>query len=144
VGARGAEADEDPGLYLRENLNTGRCHGDDRRFDSLWEAAGALGLPVLIHTSDPDAFFTPIDRFNERTSPAALARVVFSRKATFQPTAPSKRHATACWRATPHALPPAPLRQLRQFGNMEEVLTRYSNTTVEFGACISEPGCQRA
>ena len=26
----------------------------------------ALGIPVAIHTSDPDAFFLPVDRFNER------------------------------------------------------------------------------
>lgn len=39
---------------------------DDPRFDPMWEAAGALNMPVLIHTSDPAAFFTPIDRFNER------------------------------------------------------------------------------
>jgi predicted TIM-barrel fold metal-dependent hydrolase len=39
---------------------------DDPRFDPMWEAAGKLDMPVFIHTSDPDAFFTPIDRFNER------------------------------------------------------------------------------
>ena len=32
----------------------------------MWEACGALGLPVAIHISDPEAFFLPIDRFNER------------------------------------------------------------------------------
>jgi predicted TIM-barrel fold metal-dependent hydrolase len=32
----------------------------------MWEACGALGIPVAIHVSDPAAFFTPIDRFNER------------------------------------------------------------------------------
>ena len=39
---------------------------DDPRFDPMWEACGALGLPVAIHISDPEAFFLPIDRFNER------------------------------------------------------------------------------
>ena len=32
----------------------------------MWEAVGALQMPVAIHTSDPEAFFLPIDRFNER------------------------------------------------------------------------------
>jgi predicted TIM-barrel fold metal-dependent hydrolase len=32
----------------------------------MWEACGALNMPVAIHISDPVAFFTPIDRFNER------------------------------------------------------------------------------
>lgn len=39
---------------------------DDPRWDPIWEACGRLGLPVLIHTADPAAFFEPIDRFNER------------------------------------------------------------------------------
>ena len=32
----------------------------------MWETAGSLHLPVAIHTSDPEAFFLPVDRFNER------------------------------------------------------------------------------
>jgi len=39
---------------------------DDPRWDPIWQACGELGLPVIIHTSDPAAFFDPIDRFNER------------------------------------------------------------------------------
>lgn len=38
----------------------------DPRFDPMWETCGASKMPVAIHTSDPEAFFTPIDRFNER------------------------------------------------------------------------------
>ena len=52
------------GLYLRENGKLVKI--DDPRFDPMWEAAAALDLPVEIHTGDPGAFFTPIDRFNER------------------------------------------------------------------------------
>jgi predicted TIM-barrel fold metal-dependent hydrolase len=64
AGARGLKVLKSLGLGLREN---GRLVPiDDRRFDPMWEAAGALALPVSIHTSDPAAFFTPIDRFNER------------------------------------------------------------------------------
>ena len=32
----------------------------------MWEAAAANRMPVAIHTSDPEAFFLPTDRFNER------------------------------------------------------------------------------
>lgn len=39
---------------------------DDPRWDPIWQACGELGLPVLIHTADPVAFFEPVDRFNER------------------------------------------------------------------------------
>jgi predicted TIM-barrel fold metal-dependent hydrolase len=39
---------------------------DDRRWDPIWEACGRLELPVIIHTSDPAAFFLDIDPTNER------------------------------------------------------------------------------
>lgn len=38
---------------------------DDERLDPIWQRAGELGLPVLIHTADPAAFFDPIDEQNE-------------------------------------------------------------------------------
>jgi len=67
AGARGLKILKTLGLYLRESITTGRLiKVDDPRFDPLWEAAGALKMPVSIHTSDPEAFFLPIDRFNER------------------------------------------------------------------------------
>ena len=39
---------------------------DDARLIPIWETAGELGLPVLIHVADPVAFFDPIDETNER------------------------------------------------------------------------------
>jgi len=39
---------------------------DDERLAPLWEAAGALGAPVIIHVADPAAFFDPVDETNER------------------------------------------------------------------------------
>jgi predicted TIM-barrel fold metal-dependent hydrolase len=39
---------------------------DDPRLDPLWAKAGELGVPVLIHTADPVAFFRPLDETNER------------------------------------------------------------------------------
>ena len=55
------------GLYLRERGTEGPLvRIDDPRFDPMWEACAALGLPVAIHIADPEAFFLPIDRFNER------------------------------------------------------------------------------
>ncbi|MBX3421321.1 MAG: amidohydrolase family protein [Pirellulaceae bacterium] len=39
---------------------------DDPRFDPIWHVCGQLGLPVLIHTADPSAFFEPITAQNER------------------------------------------------------------------------------
>jgi len=66
-GARGLKILKTLGLYLRENLTTGPLvKVDDKRFDPMWEQCAALGFPVAIHIADPEAFFLPTDRFNER------------------------------------------------------------------------------
>jgi len=39
---------------------------DDPRLDVVFETAGRLGLPVLIHSGDPKAFFEPPTQDNER------------------------------------------------------------------------------
>ncbi len=67
AGAKGLKVLKTLGLYLRENVTRGPLvKVDDPRFDPMWEACGTLHMPVAIHTSDPEAFFLPTDRFNER------------------------------------------------------------------------------
>ncbi len=67
AGARGLKILKTLGLFLREGISKGPLVKiDDPRFDAMWEACGSLGMPVAIHVSDPEAFFLPIDRFNER------------------------------------------------------------------------------
>lgn len=39
---------------------------DDERLDVVFDTAGELELPVLIHSGDPQAFFRPATRDNER------------------------------------------------------------------------------
>ena len=66
-GARGLKILKTLGLYLRDNITTGKLVKiDDPRFDPMWDVCGQLNMPVAIHISDPIAFFTPTDRFNER------------------------------------------------------------------------------
>src|SRR5215468_7845635 len=66
-GARGLKILKTLGLYLRENITSGALVKiDDPRFDPMWDGCGQLNMPVAIHISDPVAFFTPTDRFNER------------------------------------------------------------------------------
>jgi predicted TIM-barrel fold metal-dependent hydrolase len=67
TGARGLKVLKTLGLYLRDGGASGPLvKVDDKRFDPMWEACGAQKMPVAIHTSDPEAFFLPTDRFNER------------------------------------------------------------------------------
>ena len=66
-GARGLKILKTLGLYLREDITSGKLVTvDDPRFDPMWECCGQLNIPVAIHVADPVAFFTPTDRFNER------------------------------------------------------------------------------
>jgi predicted TIM-barrel fold metal-dependent hydrolase len=39
---------------------------DDERLAPIFDKAEELGIPVMFHTADPDAFFLPIDAQNER------------------------------------------------------------------------------
>jgi hypothetical protein len=67
AGAVGVKVLKTLGLYLRDGGPNGKLvRVDDARFDPMWEACGRLGMPVAIHVGDPEAFFLPIDRFNER------------------------------------------------------------------------------
>lgn len=64
-GARGVKVWKDLGLSWRDG--SGRLVlPDDPIVVGLLEAVGEAGLPVLIHTADPVAFFEPLDRDNER------------------------------------------------------------------------------
>lgn len=66
-GAKGLKILKTLGLYLREDITTGKLVAvDDPRFDHMWDACGQFNIPVAIHVADPVAFFTPTDRFNER------------------------------------------------------------------------------
>ncbi len=53
------------GLNVRK-ADGSRLKIDDPELDPIWQTAGRLGIPVFIHTADPQEFFQPIDFQNER------------------------------------------------------------------------------
>ena len=64
-GARGLKFLKDLGLGVRDK--SGKLLAiDDPRLDPVWRECGRLGIPVFIHTGDPEAFFHPTDARNER------------------------------------------------------------------------------
>jgi predicted TIM-barrel fold metal-dependent hydrolase len=71
LGARGLKIFKELGLRHRDG-DGDLIPVDDARLDPLWATAGRLGLPVLIHTADPLAFFGPLDEHNERREELAL------------------------------------------------------------------------
>jgi predicted TIM-barrel fold metal-dependent hydrolase len=65
AGAAGVKVWKDLGLWI-DDPDGRRVLPDDARLSPVFAAAGELGLPVLIHTADPVAFWDPVDERNER------------------------------------------------------------------------------
>ena len=64
-GAAGLKIFKGLGMADRDT-DGNRIPVDDPRLAPLWDKAGELGIPVLIHSADPAEFWQPHDRFNER------------------------------------------------------------------------------
>lgn len=65
AGAKGLKFHKSLGLGVR--YKDGRFMPvDDPKLDPIWEVCAEFKRPVEIHTGDPGAFFTPLDRFSER------------------------------------------------------------------------------
>ncbi len=55
------------GLGLTDKDNDGnRIAIDDERLDPIWAKCGELGIPILIHSGEPNSFWKPKDKNNER------------------------------------------------------------------------------
>jgi predicted TIM-barrel fold metal-dependent hydrolase len=63
-GACGLKVTKELGLRFRDR-DGAMLPVDDKRLFPVWRRAGELGIPVLIHVSDPIAFFLPFDAENE-------------------------------------------------------------------------------
>lgn len=64
-GAKGLKIYKSLGFSVK-NADGSLVRVDDPRIDPIWAKAGELGIPVLIHTADPEMFWNPLDQFNER------------------------------------------------------------------------------
>ena len=72
MGAVGVgEVGKGLGLSTRKADGT-RLRIDDPDLDPVWQACARLGIPVFIHTADPQEFWQPIDNSNERWLELAL------------------------------------------------------------------------
>jgi amidohydrolase family protein len=145
AGAVGVKVLKTLGLYLRDGGASGTLvKVDDPRFDPLWDACGRLSLPVAVHVGDPEAFFLPIDRFNERYEELSahpdwsfygkdypsFTQILDARDRVFA------RHPNTTFIAL-HVGHWA--ENLQQVG---ELLDRFPNVHVELGARIGELGRQ--
>lgn len=63
-GAKGLKVLKELGLHYRDSAGD-LINCDDPRLFPIWEEAGRLKLPVLIHQADPAGFFEPVTPDNE-------------------------------------------------------------------------------
>lgn len=63
-GARGLKILKELGLRYRDGAGA-LVRLDDERLAPVWEECGRLGIPVLMHQSDPVGFFEPVTPENE-------------------------------------------------------------------------------
>jgi len=64
LGANGLKVTKELGLHFRD-ASGDLIAADDERLAPIWDEAGRLGVPVLIHQSDPVGFFQPVTPANE-------------------------------------------------------------------------------
>lgn len=143
TGCRGLKIFKSLGLTLKDSSGD-VVPVDDPRIDPIWAKCGELGIPVIIHVSDPKAFFTPVDRYNERYDELGAHPnwsfygdqypdkevILNQRNRVFE------RHPTTTFIATHMANLP------EELGMVSMWLEKYPNMYVDINARISELGRQ--
>ena len=145
AGARGLKVLKTLGLYLRENGSEGPLvRIDDPRFDAMWDACGSLGIPVAIHVSDPEAFFLPTDRFNERFEELNNHPDWSFHSHDFPSNAQllEARNRVIARHLKTHFIVLHVGNNAENLSYVGECMDRYSNMSVELGARIGELGRQ--
>ncbi len=142
-GANGLKIYKSLGFSVKDNKGN-RVTVDDSRLDLIWQKAGELKIPVLIHTADPKSFWDPMDEHNERwlelathagrkradDNPAPFETLIQEQHRMF------KKHPKTTFIAAHFGWYPNDLAKLS--GLMDAM----PNMVVEFGAVIAELGRQ--
>jgi len=143
-GARGVKVWKNLGLTIRDADGT-LILPDDPRVIEVLAHAGELGMPVLIHTADPMAFFDPLDEHNERLDELMQARDWWFGDRTVHPTFDRllDAHATlvASCPATSFIGAHAGCAA-EDLDRVERLLERCPNYTIDIGGRMAELGRQ--
>ena len=142
-GASGLKIFKNLGLSVKD-ISGQRVAVDDPRLDAIWEKAGQLKIPVLIHTADPKPFWDSLNNNNERwleliinpnrkrgaDNPVPFETLIAEQHNMF------KKHRNTTFIAAHFGWYPNDLNKLG--GLLDEM----PNVMVEFGAVIAELGRQ--
>ncbi len=141
-GAMGLKILKDFGLGVK--FKDGKLLAiDDPRLNPIWTECGRLGIPVAIHSGDPEAFFHPIDGNNERYEELiehpdwsfygpqypSLEALLEARNRVFE------RHPSTTFISLHMGWP-------ENLDWVEQMLARHPNVYAEFGAREAELGRQ--
>ena len=142
-GANGLKIFKDLGFNVKD-VSEKRVSVDDPRLDAIWDKAGELKIPVIIHTADPKPFWDTEDEHNERwleikthpgrkrsaTDPAPWETLVEEQHLMFM------KHPKTTFIAAHFGW------YANNLNKLDSLLTQMPNVVVEFGAVIAELGTQ--
>ena len=91
MGAKGLKFHKSLGLEVKFKNGKFLMPGD-AKMDPIYEMCAKYHRPIMIHTSDPAAFFTPLDQYNERWHELnAASRLAFLRQGFLRTNFPSRK-----------------------------------------------------
>ncbi len=142
-GANGLKIYKSLGFSVKD-INGNRVAVDDPRLDPIWQKAGQLKIPVLIHTADPKPFWDPMDEHNERwlelathpgrkrgdDNPEPWEKLIEEQHRLF------RKNKQTTFIAAHFGWYP------NNLGKLSQLLDEMPNVMVEFGAVIAELGRQ--
>jgi len=141
-GAVGIKFWKDLGLSVQK-ADGSLLRIDDEWLAPIFERAAELGVPVMFHTADPDAFFDPIDKYNERYEELAahpewaFNEVQYSKRELLeQRNRVFARHPETTFVGAHLA------ESGEDLGYLKEILDRYPNLYVDISARTPELGRQ--
>lgn len=141
-GACGLKVTKELGLRFQDRDGS-MIPVDEPRLSPIWRRAGELGIPVLIHVSDPIAFFQPIDAHNEhyltlQEFPGwSFCGSHFSKQEILE----QRNRMIAAHPGTTFLLPHV-ANLPEDLGSVGALLDRFPNVVIDFSARIDELGRQ--
>ena len=143
AGAVGLKFFKDFGISVRDQSGA-RVPVDDPELDPVFETAGRLGIPVLMHVGEPLSFYEPVDRHNERWLELTLLprrRLPADRYPSFD-TMMEERDRLFARHPGTRFIAAHMGWHANDLGRLGQVLDRFPNVYTETGAILYELGRQ--